>query len=68
MAPPKIQGAPSFLLFLSFCRVSGYLPKGSEAYRMADEKTKLPGAGEAWYCPRETLELVMQWEAGTLSK
>ena len=41
--------------------VSGYLPLGSHSYEMAASKV------DTWYCPRETLELVMGWKAGSLN-
>ena len=45
--------------------VFGYLPIGCAAFALSESKAVLP-SGEHWYCPRETLQLVMQWEAGTL--
>ena len=45
--------------------VFGYLPVGCAAYALSESKAVLP-SGEHWYCPRETLQLVMQWQAGTL--
>ena len=41
--------------------VSGYLPLGSHSYEMAASKV------DTWFCPRETLELVMGWKAGSLN-
>jgi len=49
----------------SAAEVCGYLPVGCAAYEAAANRTPLPSK-LAWYCPRETLEMVMQWEAGTL--
>ena len=43
----------------------GYLPLGSAAYKLAAEKVVLP-SGTNFYCPRETLEMVTEWKAGTL--
>ena len=50
----------------SAAEVFGYLPVGCAAYEMAAQKTALPSGAE-WYCPRETLQLVMEWRAGSLS-
>ena len=46
--------------------IFGYLPVGCAAYELSAAKVPLGAAKEAWYCPRETLELVMEWKAGTL--
>ena len=49
----------------SAAEVFGYLPVGCEAYAHADKKAALP-SGCHFYCPRETLQLVASWRAGTL--
>merc|ERR1719183_946056 len=43
--------------------VFGYLPLGCAAYEMAADKKPLPsGETNFFYCPRETLEMMAEWE------
>ena len=46
--------------------VFGYMPLGCAAYELAANKEALP-SGAAFYCPRETLQMVFEWRAGSLS-
>lgn len=42
-----------------------YWPVGSAAYELAIAQTRLP-SGARFYCPRDTEQLVTEWEAGSL--